>query len=168
MPVLVLPDGDVLEESLDVMHWALGQNDPEGWRDLSDAQLAEIDALIKELDGPFKSALDRYKYENRYDGVVAKEERDRAVPFLKRLDDQLGQNGHLFDGRFTFADAAVLPFVRQFAHVDRDWFWAQDWPHLIAWLEAFLASDRFAAIMKKYPQWQNGEAGIAFPETGNA
>lgn len=162
VPVLVLPDETVLEESLDVMDWALSRQDREGWRDLPGGQLAEIDALIAELDGPFKSALDRYKYENRYDGVVAREERDKAIPFLKKLDERLARSPNLYGERFTFADAACLPFVRQFAHVDRDWFWAQDWPHLIKWLEAFLGSDRFGAIMKKYTQWQSGEPGVIF------
>jgi len=163
VPVLVLPDGVVLEESLDVMRWALDQDDPEGWCDLPETALKEIDSLIEALDGPFKSALDRYKYENRYDGVVAKEQCDLAVPFLRGLDDRLAKTPYLFGERFTFADAAVAPFVRQYAHVDRDWFRAQEWPHLIGWLEAFLESDRFQAIMKKYPKWESGEAGVVFP-----
>ncbi len=163
VPVLVLPDGAVVEESIDVMDWALSQADPEGWRDLPAETLAEIDALIRELDGPFKSALDRYKYENRHEGVVALEEREKAVPFLQMLDERLSRSRHLFADRFTYGDAAVLPFVRQFAHVDRDWFWAQDWPHLVGWLDGFLASERLAGVMKKYRQWKTGEAGVYFP-----
>jgi glutathione S-transferase len=163
VPVLVLPDGEVIEQSLDVMNWALSQHDPEDWRNLPDETLKEIDVLIGELDGPFKSALDRYKYENRYDGVVAMEQRDLALPFLQSLDARLTNAPYLFGDRFTIADAAVAPFVRQFAHVDRDWFWAQDWPNLIGWLEAFLVSNRFQAIMKKHPKWQTGEPGVRFP-----
>ncbi len=164
VPVVILPDGKVLEESLDVMKWALSKNDPEGLRNFPDETLIEIDKLIEELDGPFKSALDRYKYENRYDGVVAKEQRDLAIPFLKRLDERLSKNTHLFGDRFTFADAAVAPFVRQFAHVDRDWFWQQDWPNLIGWLENFIESYRFKSIMTKYPQWKAGDPETLFPE----
>jgi len=164
VPVLVLPDGEVIEESLDVMEWALSRRDPEGWRDLPGDTFGQIEALIEELDGPFKSALDRYKYENRYDGVVAVEQRHLAVPFLLDLEKRLAASPYLFGDRFTFADAAVAPFVRQFAHVDRDWFWAQEWPHLIGWLERFLESSRFKAIMTKYPKWESGEAGVVFPD----
>ncbi len=162
VPVLQLTEGDVLEESLDVMHWALGQNDPEGLLDYPENTLTEMRLLVAELDGPFKSALDRYKYENRYDGVVAKEQRDLAIPFLHKLDGMLSSRVYLYSDKISFADLACAPFVRQFAHVDRDWFWSQNWPNLIRWLDAFLASERFAKIMEKYPQWQNADSGIKF------
>jgi glutathione S-transferase len=162
VPVLVLGEGKVLEESLDVMDWALGIADPESWLDFPGEQLAEMRTMIAILDGPFKSALDRYKYENRYDGVVSKKQRDLAVPFLRELNERLAVYPFLFGEHFSFADGATLPFVRQFAHVDRDWFWAQDWPHLIGWLDGFLASDRFATIMTKYPQWHQGDEPTRF------
>lgn len=168
VPVLVLDAGEVIDESLDIMKWALGRHDPEGLHDLPGEAREETEALIEELDGPFKSALDRYKYENRYEAVVAAEERDRAVPFLMALNERLSATPYLFGERFSFADAACLPFVRQFAHVNRDWFWQQDWLHLINWLDRFLYSERFAAIMEKYPQWQSGTPGITFGEQRDA
>lgn len=166
VPVLILSDGTVFEESLAVMDWALAGDTSSDWHDYPAEILNQMQELIVELDGPFKSALDRYKYENRYDGVVAKEQRDLTVPFLMRLNAKLAYQPFLFGDRFSFGDAAVLPFIRQFAHVDKDWFWSQDWPYLIGWLEAFLKSDRFIAIMKKYPKWENGLPGIPFGNQG--
>lgn len=162
VPVLLQSDGSVLEESLDVMDWALAQNDPDRLLDFPLAITDAMRALIAELDGPFKASLDRYKYEYRNDEILARENRDRAAPFLMKLDGLLAEKEFLYGDRTSFADLACAPFVRQFAHVDRDWFWAQNWPSLIKWLDAFLISDRFTSIMDKYPQWKNGEAGIEF------
>ncbi|MDJ0612427.1 MAG: glutathione S-transferase [Rhizobiaceae bacterium] len=162
VPVLVLSDGTVIDESFDVMKWALGKNDPEGLLDYSDEKLDLMFELVEQSDGPFKSALDRYKYPNRYEDVSRNQQRELGAEFIRQLDALLDGQDHLFGARFSFADAAILPFVRQFAHVDRDWFWEEDWKNVIWWLEVFLESDRFKAIMHKYPQWQSGEAGIAF------
>ncbi len=160
VPVLVLKDGTVLEESLDVMNWALSEADPEGWLD---ADRAEMDRLVEQNDGPFKHHLDRYKYANRYDGAVAEEHRTEASKILIALDARLAEQEWLCGPKARFADYAILPFVRQFANTDRAWFDAQDWPHLKAWLETFLASDRFQSIMKKYPQWSTGDDEVSFP-----
>jgi len=161
VPVLV-DQGRVVEQSLDVMHWALARADPENWR----AMPAEGSALVERADGPFKTSLDRYKYASRFDaeeGDVARDEaRDTAGEFLRDLNAQLSDNIWLFGDHARLADMAILPFVRQFAHVDRSWFWAQDWPDLIGWLDRFLASDRFAAIMTKYPKWQAGDPPTQF------
>ncbi len=162
VPVLVLRDGAVIDESLDVMHWALAQDDPHGWRDYPADALAAMDALVLELDGPFKSALDRYKYPNRYDDSDPIEQREVGAQFIRKLDKLLEGRAFLFGEKFSFADGAVLPFVRQFAHVDRDWFWADEWKNVIYWLEAFLESERFKAVMTKYPQWKSGEDGVVF------
>lgn len=163
VPVLVLTDGTVIEESIDIINWALSIDDLEGWLGFSETEMEVMRALIVEADGPFKDALDRYKYENRFDGVVAKEQRDIAVPFLQILDGLIGNQDFLFGNQISLADGAILPFVRQFAHVDKDWFWSQDWSNLIRWLDAFLESDRFSAIMEKYPKWQAGDEPVLFP-----
>lgn len=163
VPVLVDVDDFVIEESLDVIQWALNKNDPEDFLDYSDAELEVMRVLIEEADGPFKHALDRYKYENRYDGVVAEKQRDAAKPFLMVLNDLLEGQDYLFGDRFSWADCAILPFVRQYAHVDKDWFWAQDWPDLIGWLDRFLVSERFLGIMNKYPKWNAGDEVTLFP-----
>lgn len=161
VPVLILPDGRVIEESLDIMLWALRGNDPEGWLTPGAGTLEDVFDLIGENDGPFKSALDRYKYPTRYEGCDPLEARSAGASFISMLDGRLARHGFLAGDRFSLADAAILPFVRQFAHVDRDWFHAQEWKRVIALMDAFLGSDRFISIMEKYPQWQGGE-GITF------
>lgn len=164
VPVLILSDGKILEESLDIMKWAIQKFDEEGWKSFSEVELAQMDALIVESDGPFKAALDAYKYASRDETVEPSAERETGAAFMRKLNSMLKGNAYLFGDRFSFADAALLPFVRQFAHVDREWFWSQDWPETIRWLEAFLESARFKAIMSKYPQWKTGDEGIAFGE----
>jgi glutathione S-transferase len=123
-------------------------------------------ALIAEADGPFKAALDRTKYASRYPGEDKLDHRACAAKFLYQLDQRL-QQGYLFGPNPTLADMAILPFVRQFAFIDKDWFDAQDWPDLKRWLEAFLASGLFLAVMGKYPKWQAGDAATIFPASAN-
>ena len=156
---VVVTGGTVLEESLDVMHWALGKNDPEGWLNVPQ----EAHSLIAEADGPFKSALDRTKYATRYKDADPSVEREKASVFLRKLDMMLVEQLYLFGESPSIADMAIAPFVRQFANIDKDWFDAQPWPNLHAWLERFLTSDRFAAIMDKYPKWSDGDAPTYFP-----
>ncbi|SFR36006.1 glutathione S-transferase [Litoreibacter janthinus] len=151
VPVVVY-DGTVIEESLDVMLWALQQNDPENWLCGSDASLD----LIAQNDGPFKQALDRYKYASRHDGNPEKW-RVIGAETLVEYDTALGQSPYLLGSKPRLADMAIFPFVRQFANTDRTWFDTQSWPHLHRWLNEHLASDRFASIMKKYPKWQAGD-----------
>ncbi|MCR9122016.1 MAG: glutathione S-transferase [Phyllobacteriaceae bacterium] len=165
VPVLVLLDGAVIDESLDVMRWALSQADPEGWWPGDCGLRSEIEMLVATNDGPFKSALDRYKYPNRYENEMISEsgQRSIAADHLRPLNERLERRSWLCGDRATLADYAILPFVRQFAHVDRNWFDAQPWPHLRDWLDRFLASERFASIMRKYPQWRPGDAETMFP-----
>jgi len=155
VPCLVTADG-VIDESLDVMIWALEQNDPDGWLEMP----AGGSEWIARADGPFKDALDRTKYANRYPGVDPTIQRDIAAVFLTDLDAAIDE--WIF-ARPTLADFAILPFVRQFAFIDKHWFDAQPWPDLQAWLNRFLISDRFAHIMEKYPQWHPGDAPVGFP-----
>ena len=155
-----LKDGEtIIDESLDVMKWALGKSDPEGWLDM----LADGHDLIAEADGPFKQALDRTKYATRYPEADPENERAKAHEFLHALNAQLSQP-YLFGDTPTLADMAILPFVRQFAFIDKACFDAEDWPNLSRWLEAFLVSDRFQSIMDKYAKWETGDAPIYFPE----
>jgi len=153
VPVLVLPD-QVIEESYEIMLWALEKHDPEGWLSARD------EALVAKVDGPFKAALDRYKYGRE----SVDEARAEAALFLHELNTTLESQRFLSGQRFGLKDAATITFIRQFAHVNLAWFNAQPWPHLRAWLENFLASARFKAIMRKYPKWQAGDATTFFPE----
>ena len=153
VPVLVLPDGQVIDESLAIMHWALDRNDPPGWRLGSDAEAA----LIAEADGPFKHHLDRYKYPVRYDNVDPLAHRAGGLAFLEKLDSRIRESGQLMEERPTLADHAIFPFVRQFANNDRDWFDQLPLPALQQWLAQHLASPLFATTMQKYPQWYSGD-----------
>jgi glutathione S-transferase len=158
VPCLDGPDG-VIDESLDIMLWALRCNDPEGWLDMPAAGYD----LIAECDGPFKAALDRYKYASRHADVDTSEERRKAGQFLHKLDHRLKGRDWLFSDSATLGDMAVLPFIRQFAHVDLDWFTAQPWPDAARWLDAFKNSDQFAAVMGKHVQWRPDDEPIRFP-----
>ncbi len=161
VPCLETSDG-VIDESLDIMLWALGRHDPLSWLEIPD----EGEALIQHNDGPFKVALDRYKYASRHQTTDPLAERDRAAFFLLELDNRLRNAPALFGCSECLADMAILPFVRQFAHVDLGWFNDQPWPHLRTWLERFKDSELFAQIMRKYPAWSEDSDKIKFPPKG--
>lgn len=148
VPVIVLPDGKVIEESLDVMHWALGINDPEGWLDNVD------EALILANDGPFKHNLDRYKYPSRYDLPNGEKNRDAALAHLNMLNDRLSGSAYLSGSKRGLNDIATFPFIRQFANTDRLWFDALPLPALQKWLAEMLASPLFEGIMAKHKLWK--------------
>ncbi|RRQ52193.1 glutathione S-transferase [Sphingorhabdus wooponensis] len=157
VPVLVLRDGRVLEQSLDIMRWALAQSDPKGW-------LAHDDQdLVLANDGPFKQALDRYKYPHRYDLADGSAHRDAALLYLGDLNDRLAAAPYLGGAQPAFTDIAIFPFVRQFAATDALWFGALPLPALQNWLSALVGSDLFAAIMTRYPQWKAGDTPVHFP-----
>ena len=153
VPVLCLPDGRVLEESLDIMHWALRQNDPDGWLSVGDS--AEQAALVARNDTDFKPLLDRYKYAERFPEQPAKAWREAAIAVhLADLEARLADRAYLFGDTPSLADAALFPFVRQFAGVDPAWFDAAPLPALRRWLGAWLASPLFAAVMVRHRPWQ--------------
>lgn len=148
----------VLDESLEIMTWALEQNDPQGLLDMPDDGWD----LIATNDGPFKTALDHTKYATRYPDLDPEAEREKASVHLAYLDQKLSGGTWLFGSRPTIADLALLPFVRQFAYIDRSRFDAQPWPFLIAWLDRFLESELFAKVMGKHPVWSEGNQKIWF------
>ena len=148
VPVLVTAEGEVLEESLDIMRHALAQDDPEGWLGRDDR------ALVAANDGPFKHHLDRYKYATRYEDAEPERHRAAAVEILSELDGRLASSPYLCGDDRGFADIAIFPFVRQFANHDRERFGGDGMAHLQAWLEALVSSVLFAAIMEKHPKWE--------------
>ena len=156
VPVIVQQDGSVLEESLDIMHWALGRADPDGWLTRADT------GLIETNDGPFKRALDRYKYPDRHDSDPL-ENRAKGLEFLTALEDRLRSTRQLSGDAMGLTDAAIMPFVRQFANTDRTWFDGLDLPHLQAWLAAHLESDLFARCMVRPAPWKPGDEVVSFP-----
>ena len=159
VPCLITSTG-VIDESLDVMKWALEQNDPEDLLEMPDAG----HEWIARADGPFKDALDHTKYAQRYPDTDPIIQRNQAAEFLTDLDALI--ETWMF-GRPTLADFAILPFVRQFAFIDKAWFDTQPWPNLQSWLERFLASARFEQVMFKYEQWQEGDLPVRFLENDN-
>ena len=152
VPVLQLENGRVLDESLDIMLWALQHNDPEHW--LNAAGLDHAKALIRRNDEPFKYFLDRYKYADRYPAYSELYYRQQGELFLADLEDLLTQSAYLCGEHFSLADAAILPFIRQFCAVDPAWFKDSPYPLLRQWLKNFLASSLFEQVMTKYPCWQ--------------
>jgi len=163
VPVLELGGGTVIDESIAIMRWALGHNDPEGWLEGDDAQ------LIAQADGPFKHHLDRYKYPNRYEDEPGFDDIDHqaeGLAILTNWDAHIGKHGQLCRETRSVPDIALFPFIRQFANHNRAWFDAQDLPHLHPWLEAHLTSDLFGQIMPKFTPWKAGDEPIAFGSTG--
>ena len=159
VPVLWLRSaaGDqVLEQSLDIMLWALREHDPLGWLPSAEAALQDALALIAHNDGPFKQQLDRYKYPNRSGLASGAADRDAAALWLLSLDARLRAQPYLAGKHFGLADAAVAPFVRQYAHTDPIWFATQSWAALAAWLAGFEASDLFSTTMNKEAPWRDG------------
>ena len=160
VPVLVLADGTVIEQSLDIMRWALGRNDPMRWLEPGlDAMLA----LVAECDGGFKHHLDLYKYPQRYADADMPAHRAQAGAFVTRLEMQLQGSRCLFADHPALADYAIAPFVRQYAQVDAAWFAAQPWPKVQAWLANLQASAVWNRVMDKYPQWVAGAPSVLFP-----
>ena len=162
VPVLVLKDGQVIDESLQIMLWALQQNDSAHWLVPSLGTMAELQRLIAANDGPFKHALDRYKYPHRYplesSGDLhgfAHTHRALGALVLRELESRLTA-GWLFGPTASLADMAILPFVRQFAHTDEAWFTAQHWPQLQDWLARFETSGLYQEVMGKHPVWRTG------------
>ena len=150
VPVLQLPNGTVLEQSLDIMQWALAQNDPQGWLN---ADREAVNALITINDGDFKKALDRYKYPDRYPEHTQTFYREQGEQFLQRLETALAQYDYLLEYKPSMADVAIFPFIRQFAAVDAEWFANSPYPKLRVWLEGWLESPLFAQVMQKFPTY---------------
>lgn len=162
VPVLVLPNGKVLEESLEIMLHALQTNDPDHWLTPSQGCLQDMLALIARNDSFFKPALDRCKYPERHDKQQVQQARIEAAHWLNELNAQLAATGYLFGKHPSLADMALRPFVRQFARIDDAYWNAQAWPHLQAWLQRWLDSALFVEVMKSYPTWIPGTTGPTF------
>ena len=161
VPVLQISDGTVIEESFDIMMWALEHNDP---HTLLDADvLYQATALIETNDNEFKQWLDRYKYADRHLDMTQTEYRQRGEVFLQELETLLMQNTYLLGNSITIADIGIMPFVRQFAHVDRSVFYGLPYPKLQLWLQNWLEHPSFMQVMIKFQPWQEGDEVVIFP-----
>jgi glutathione S-transferase len=161
VPVFQLPDGTVIDESLDLMHWALAQADPDSWLSVEPEWTRR---LIEWNDGPFKQQLDRYKYFVRFPEHSQEHYRTQAESFLVMLENALGQHAGqgLCCDRLTFSDYAVFPFIRQFSKVALDWFTRERHHHLVEWLQRIETGALFQSVMKKYPAWSEGDPVTLF------
>lgn len=168
VPVLQLNSGTVIDESLDIMLWALAANDPQQWLSVNKAQQL---TLISDIDQGFKTALDRYKYPNRYaadnpaqtEQQIEQAAKVTANTFLEQLEAHLQQHQFLMAEHISLADMAILPFIRQFAFVDKNGFDAAPYPKLQQWLARFLDSDLFIQVMPKFKQWLPSDEPLSFP-----
>lgn len=153
VPVLQLTDGSIIDESLDVMLWALKQADPDIWLNVAEQ---ETENLIQQNDQEFKKYLDRYKYFQQYPEQPQSVYRQHTESFLGLLESRLQrhQGGGLVAGHITLADVAIFPFIRQFAHVDMEWFSHSRYKNLVSWLLNFESGELFLSVMKKYKPWQ--------------
>ena len=156
VPVLVLPDGQVIDESWDIMLWALRQHDPQDWLGVGERHMQSALPLVLENDTSFKRALDRYKYPERFPEHPQDFYRAAGETFLQQLESRLCATQYLLGNTMSIADAALLPFVRQFAAVDEAWFATASYPYLRERLKNFSHSELFALVMQKFPVWQSG------------
>ena len=164
VPVLVLPNGKVIEESLEIMRWALAIHDPQDWLCKNESALRDEAArLIHENDHVFKQHLDHYKYPTLHTEHPLEHYRAQGEIFLQGLENRLQHQRFLLAERITLADIAIVPFVRQFARVDADWFATAPYMQLQRWLEFILNSTLFTSVMTKRPPWQPGDEVVVFP-----
>lgn len=164
VPVLVLPDGRVIDQSLDIMRWALERHDPARWLQPADGGAEAMQALVEGCDTVFKPALDAFKYPDRPTALPGGgAPRAIGAGWLRTLQERLCRTPCLFGDRPCLADAAILPFVRQFAMVAPESFAAEPWPHLHAWLAAWTGSAAFARTMHRYPPWDGRPGAARFP-----
>ncbi len=158
VPILKLPDGSIIDESVDVMHWALEQRDTDRW--WQDELATQTLTLVEENDFSFKTQLDHYKYADRYPQQSQSDYRTQAETFLLQLENRLESRQYLMTDQLTFSDVAIFPFIRQFALVDKPWFDQAPYPNLQKWLQSFLDSILFTGAMNKYPTWDDSDASI--------
>jgi glutathione S-transferase len=164
VPVLITEQQTIIDESIDIMQWAIQQNDPDNWfQHLSLEQKQLGNELISYNDGEFKYYLDRYKYADRYPEQTEQFYREQGELFLQKLEQQLANQTYLLAPHITWADMAILPFIRQFASVDKSWFEQSNYPKVRDWLNTFIESDRFKQIMPKFKQWQSNQQVTLFP-----
>ena len=160
VPVLILQDGKVIDESLDVIDWALNLNDPDDWQRSKDKEKTK--ELIKINDGEFKYHLDRYKYSKRYDNEDPEFYKKKCLKFIESINNELNNSKYIFDDNISYADIVVLPFIRQFRIADIEWFDSLPYDNLKKWLSRFLDSSLLNSSMKKYDLWKEGDKSIVF------
>lgn len=163
VPVLLFDDATVIEESLEIMIWALNKNDPDDllYNQQADA-CSEMLALIKLSDSDFVEALNKYKAAARYHDTNEDTCRTQCEEFITLLEERLNNHKFLMGNTPSLADYAMLPFIRQFSRVDRKWYLQSPYPKLQHWLEKHYQNPLFSKAMKKYPQWLENKETVLF------
>lgn len=162
VPILICEDGAVIDQSMDIIRWALSHHDPDHWLSPSPEEQSLTDDLIRENDSSFKASLDLYKYNDRHPEHAPAVHRQEAEVFLKKLEALLKTHPFLLGESLRLADIALFPFVRQFANVDREWFSASPYEGLRTWLRQHQEGALFNAVMEKYTPWQEGDVPLLF------
>lgn len=168
VPVVVLPNNEVIDESFDVMIWALSTRDPDNLLQANEnsntitRSKSEMLDLIKQFDDGFKPALEAYKCAKRYHESNLMECRHECEEYIKDLEERLSTHTYLLDNKESMADIALLPFIRQFAKVERSWYLQSPYPKLKQWLNAYLQSLMFSKVMAKHPLYKEGDEPIKF------
>ena len=160
VPVLVLQSGEVIDESLDVIEWALNLNDPDNWQRSKDNEKTK--ELIKINDGEFKHHLDRYKYSKRYDNEDPEFHRKKCLSFIEKVNSELQNSKYIFDDAISYIDISLLPFIRQFRIADNEWFDELPYENVKSWLSNFLNSELLESIMSKHDLWKEGDEVTIF------
>lgn len=155
VPVLELPSGDVIEESFDIMKWALSINDPEMWFDQNSEE--QVD-LIKLNDDKFKKWLDKYKYHVRFPEYPLEYYRKGCEKILDIYEDRLKDKSFFFGASISLADIAVMPFIRQFSNVDIGYF-NNRFTFLAKWKQSLISLEIFSKMMNKFEVWEDDEKG---------
>ena len=156
VPVLLLPDDEVMTESWDIVKWALSQNDSSNWLGSHNEYSLDAEMLIETNDYSFKVDLDHYKYADRYPENSQEYYRTACEEFIEELEEMLTENEYLLADTISLADIGVFPFIRQFSLVDKDWFEQSRYSAVQHWLQGLINSDLFLHIFKKHKPWRNG------------
>ena len=160
VPVLQLPDGTVIDESWDILKWALTQNDPDHWLGEDNEHALDAEILIETNDFSFKEDLDRYKYADRYPEHSEAHYRKSCEEYIEELEDMLSESSYLLADQLSLADIGVFPFVRQFSLVDREWFDQAPYPRVRQWLNTLISTELFSDAFQKHELWQQGAPAV--------
>lgn len=156
VPILALTDGSIIDESWDIVKWALAQNDPDNWLGDDNVFLLDAEMLIETNDFSFKEDLDHYKYADRFPEYSEEYYRKACEEFIKELEDMLSEHNYLLANQLSLADIGVFPFIRQFSMVDKDWFEQSPYPNVQRWLKTLTESELFQDVFQKHKLWQAG------------
>lgn len=160
VPVLQLPDGSIIDESWEILKWALAQNDPDNWRGINGEHDLDAEILIETNDFSFKEDLDSYKYADRYPEHSEKHYRQACEVFIEELEEMLAEHRYLLGDQLSLADIGVFPFIRQFSLVDKEWFDTAPYPKVRQWLNSLIDTELFQQVFQKHETWREGAPAV--------